>query len=103
MTRGTEARPRPDEGSDIRAAAETGFSKFERLDRLVRGLVERFQALQVEHGQALVHITERDEQIRELNQRRQDAGKRLDDVLARLDQLDAQLERRLAVSSEDES
>lgn len=103
MTRGTEAQPRLDESLEAHASAETEFAKFERLDRLVRGLVERFQTLQVEHTHTLTQLAERDEQIRELNQRRQDAGKRLDDVLARLDRLDAQFERRLGAPSEDES
>lgn len=100
MTRGTEARPTPDAAE---SAAEIEIAKFERLDQLVRTLVQRFASLQETHAQTLTQLAERDEQIRELNQRRQDAGKRLDDVLARLDQVDAQLERRLAIPSDEGS
>ena len=102
-TTGSEARSNTGEGSETRAAAESEFAKFERLDQLVRTLVERFQSLQAEHAQTVVQLSQRDEQIRDLNQRRQDAGKRLDDVLARLDQLDTQFERRQGVPSDDGS
>ena len=100
---GSEARTKTGEGSETRAAAESEFAKFERLDQLVRTLVERFQSLQAEHAQTVVQLSQRDEQIRDLNQRRQDAGKRLDDVLARLDQLDTQFERRQTAPSDDGS
>ncbi len=102
MTRGTLAQATPDSPA-ARDGAESEIRKFERLDELVRTLVDRFQSLQAEHAHTLAQLAERDEQIRELNQRRQDAGKRLDDVLARLDQLDAQLERRLTIPADTEA
>ena len=79
------------DGGTGKRAAEAE-DRFERLDRLVRDLITRFQALRTEHAALQERLAERDEQIRDLNQRRQDAGKRLDDVLARLDQLDARME-----------
>ncbi|MCP3983872.1 MAG: hypothetical protein GY723_05755 [bacterium] len=107
MARGTEARSkartRTETEPEVPGEAASEFAKFERLDGLVRTLVERFQALHSEHIETLAQLAKRDEQIRDLNQRRQDAGKRLDDVLARLDQLDVQLERRQALPSDDGS
>jgi len=85
-----------DESQETPAPAVAAeFDKFERLDQLVRSLVERYQVLEREHRDLTEQLADRDQQIRELNQRRQDAGKRLDDVLSRLDQLDADIDRRL--------
>ncbi len=76
--------------------AEQEMDKFDRLDQLVRSLLDRYTELQRQHEDVSTQLAERDEQIRELNQRRQDAGKRLDDVLARLDKLDEEMDRRSA-------
>jgi|GEM_PF-1583633 len=76
--------------SESRVSAD--LENFEKLDRLVRGLVERYEALRVERAALREAVAERDERIRQLNQGRQDAAKRIDDLIARLDQLDAQLE-----------
>ncbi len=89
--------PAGDEGDP---AVHDELDRFERLDRLVRVLVGRFEALTREHREALVQLAKRDEQIRELNQRRQDAAKRLDEVLGCLDRLDADLERRAELPPE---
>jgi septal ring factor EnvC (AmiA/AmiB activator) len=70
---------------------------FERLDRLVRSLVEKYRVLQTENSSLRAELDERDSRIRslddqilEMNQNRQDAAKRIDDLIAQLDQLDAQ-------------
>ncbi len=97
MERSIESGP-PAPAEDKADAAE----KFARLDRLVRSLVDRYHQLTHAHEEAVARLAERDEQIRELNQRRQDAGKRLDEVLSRLDQLDSDLERRLSLPAIEE-
>jgi len=66
------------------------LERFEKLDRLVRGLVDRYEALRASHASLRDVLAEREERIRQLNQGRQDAAKRIDDLIARLDQLDAQ-------------
>ena len=65
----------------------------------MRGLVKRHRRLRGEAAALRATLTKRDrkvreleEQIRELNQRRQDSGKRLDELIARIGRLDAQLE-----------
>jgi septal ring factor EnvC (AmiA/AmiB activator) len=70
---------------------------FERLDSLVRSLVEKYRLLQTENTSLRAELDERDSRIRslddqilEMNQNRQDAAKRIDDLIAQLDQLDAQ-------------
>jgi chromosome segregation ATPase len=69
---------------------------FERLDRLVRSLVEKYRVLQSENTSLRADLEGRDSRIRslddqilEMNQNRQDAGKRIDDLIAQIDQLDA--------------
>lgn len=61
-------------------------------------LVEKFRALQAENARLRRTLEERelrirslDEQVLELNQRRQDVAKRIDDLIAQVDYLDAQL------------
>lgn len=82
---------------------------FERLDRLVRDLVARFQTLQREHTTLRDRLEERerrlrrlDEELLALNQSRRDAGKRIDDLIAQLERIDVELERRLAAEAEDD-
>ena len=74
-----------------------GEQSFERLDRLVRSLVEKYRVLQTENTSLREELGERDSRIRslddqilEMNQNRQDAAKRIDDLIAQLDQMDAQ-------------
>ena len=73
-------------------------ASFERLDRLVRSLVEKYQTLQGENASLRAELDGRDSRIRslddqilEMNQSRQDAAKRIDDLIAQIDQLDARL------------
>ena len=75
---------------------------FERLESLVRSLIERYEALAVEHAQLRAAIKERDArgkaleaQLVESNQTRRDAAKRIDDLLAQLDRVEAEVGRRL--------
>ena len=74
---------------------------FERLERLVRDLVEKHMALSREHSTLRHTLSERearlrslDARVRELNQVRQDAVKRIDDLIAQLGSVEEQLERR---------
>jgi chromosome segregation ATPase len=76
---------------------------FERLDRLVRSLVEKYRVLQTENTSLRAELDERDSRIRslddqilEMNQNRQDAAKRIDDLIAQLDQLDARFSASLS-------
>ena len=86
------------QGAATSAPAEDHFLE---LERVVRGLVERYEALRVEHAAAKEALRERDERIRHLdeqllesNQLRQDTAKRIDDLIAQIDRLDATLEQR---------
>jgi chromosome segregation ATPase len=79
-------------------------ANFERLDQLVRGLVERYRTLQRENASLRAELDGRDSRIRslddqilELNQTRQDAAKRIDDLISQIDQIDA----RFGASSSD--
>jgi len=95
--RGTDAIP----GSEAKTNGEQGF---ERLERLVRSLVDKYRALQSENASLREDLEGRDtrirsldDQIREMNQSRQDAAKRIDDLIAQIDHADA----RLGASSAD--
>lgn len=55
-------------------------------------LVARLRALRTENAGLRALLQERDERLRELNQRRQDAIKRIDDLVVQLDELDERLE-----------
>jgi len=79
-------------------------TNFERLDRLVRSLVEKYRVLQGENASLRADLEERDSRVRslddrilEMNQNRQDAAKRIDDLIAQIDQLD----ERFSASSSD--
>jgi len=72
---------------------------FERLERGVADLLDRFERLQSENATLRRKVSEKnqrirhlDEQLIEANQRRQDVGKRIDELIAQIDQLDAQFE-----------
>lgn len=74
----------------------------------MRSLVERYQALVGENARLRQELEERggrvrvlDDQILEMNQRRQDAAKRIDDLIAQIDQIDAQLESASASRAAD--
>jgi chromosome segregation ATPase len=73
-----------------------GEQNFERLDRLVRSLMDKYRALQGENASLREELDGRDsrirsldDQIREMNQSRHDAAKRIDDLIAQVDHLDA--------------
>jgi septal ring factor EnvC (AmiA/AmiB activator) len=75
---------------------------FERLEALVRSLIQRYEALAAEHAQLRAAIKERDArgkaleaQLGESNQTRRDAAKRIDDLLSQLDRVEAEVGRRL--------
>jgi chromosome segregation ATPase len=81
------------------------LDNFERLERLVRDLVERHVALRREYTSLRHSLNERearlrslDARVRELNQIRQDAVKRIDDLVAQLGRVEEQLERRLSAA-----
>ena len=106
---GGVAIPEPSQLSDRESyASESGsreLENFQRLEHLVRTLLQRYQALQTETVDLRAQLEEREArveerearvrtlegQILELNQTRRDAAKRLDDLIAQLDHLDAKL------------
>jgi chromosome segregation ATPase len=80
---------------------------FERLERLVRDLVERHVALRREHaslrhtlGEREARLRSMDARVRELNQVRQDAVKRIDDLVSQLERVEQQLDRRQGSAAE---
>lgn len=87
------------QGGDAISDSEPKLTRernFERLDRLVRSLVEKYRLLYAENASLRADLEKRDSRIRsldgqilEMNQSRQDAAKRIDDLIAQLDQLDA--------------
>jgi len=88
----------PDPGRQPASGEQRDLENFERLDRLVRSLLERYSALQAETSGLRSQLEERDarvraleEQVLEMNQVRQDVGKRLDDLITQIDHLDAQV------------
>ena len=77
--------------------------QFERLEALVRALVERHRALAATHKQLRERVAQRDARIRSLdaqlvqsNQLRRDAAKRVDELLAQLDRVESEVSRRLS-------
>lgn len=72
--------------------------EFERLERAVVSLVDRFRRLSQEHAALRRRGDERERRIRSLeeqllesNQRRQDVLKRVDDLIAQIEQLESHL------------
>jgi chromosome segregation ATPase len=65
---------------------------LDRLQRAVETLVKRYRALRAENARLLATVEERDDRLRVLNQRRQDAVKRIDDLVAQIEELDARFE-----------
>jgi septal ring factor EnvC (AmiA/AmiB activator) len=77
-------------------------SQFERLEALVRALVDRHRALEDERQQLRAGVKERetrikalDAQLVDMNQTRRDAAKRIDELITQLDQVEAEVGRRL--------
>lgn len=106
LARGTRAAGAAKGGIDVprveNAEMETRVTSppydWDRLERAVRALVSRQEALRNEVRALRGDLGERNHRIRvletqllEANQRRQDTGKRIDELIAQLDQLDAQL------------
>jgi len=80
---------------DGKHAAE---QEFERLENVVRALVEAHQDELVRNEALRNDLDEKNHRIRQLetklldvNQRRQDVAKRIDELIAQIDQLDVQL------------
>ena len=87
-------------GGDAISDAARRTYDLARLERAVRALVAQHRRLGTENAAQRRAIEERDvriraleEQVLELNQRRQDVHKRIDDLISQIDHLDAQLER----------
>jgi septal ring factor EnvC (AmiA/AmiB activator) len=83
-------------------AARADASQFERLEALVRSLVDRHRALAAAQKQLRERVAQRDARIRALdaqlvqsNQLRHDAAKRIDELVAQLDRVEAEVVRRL--------
>ena len=77
------------------------LAHFERLDGLVRELVERLQALRKENAAFRDQLSERGTRVRELEDQqaewadlRASATGRIDQLVEQLDQLEAELDRR---------
>jgi hypothetical protein len=90
--------------SDPAARAED--SQFERLEALVRDLIERHGALVAERAQLRERVAQRDARLRALdaqlvesNQTRHDAAKRVDELIAQLERVQAEVERRLTAAT----
>lgn len=88
------------------SAARAAASQFERLEDLVRGLVERHRALSAERAQLRERLAQReariktlDAQLVQLNQTRRDAAKRIDELVAQLDRVQQEIERRHAAGA----
>jgi hypothetical protein len=84
------------------------LENFERLEQLIRGLVERHLELRREQSALREALAERearlrglDSSVRELNQSRQDAVKRIDELIAQLERVESELDRRPSADSGD--
>jgi len=84
------------------------LKNFERLESLVRELVDRHATLRAEHAETLSQLSRREARIGELeervlamNQVRQDAAKRIDELISQLDRVEAELDRRFEPLAED--
>jgi chromosome segregation ATPase len=95
-------RPRYDRrwtGGLLIPDSERNDYDFERLERGVADLLDRYERLRSENANLRRKASEKDQRIRHLegqlieaNQRRQDVGKRIDELIAQIDQLDAHFE-----------
>ena len=84
------------------------FAHFERLDGLVRELVERLQALRKENAAMRDQLSERSARVRELEGQQAEwtdlrtaAIGRIDQLVEQLDQLETELDRRFDPVAED--
>ena len=84
-------------GSRAKTDSQNG-QDFERLENVVRALVEAHQKALARNEALRGDLDEKNQRIRHLetklldvNQRRQDVAKRIDELIAQIDQLDAQL------------
>jgi septal ring factor EnvC (AmiA/AmiB activator) len=84
-------------------AARSEGSQFERLEALVRSLVDRHRAVAASQKQLRERIAQREARIKALdmqlvqsNQQRHDAAKRIDELVAQLDRVEAEVARRLS-------
>ena len=84
------------------------LAHFERLDGLVRELVERLQAMRKENAALRDQLTERGARVRELEDQHAEwtdlrgaATGRIDQLVEQLDQLEAELDRRFDPVAED--
>ncbi len=87
------------------STARTDASQFERLEELVRALLDRHRTLAAERTQLRERLAQRDARLKaldaqlvELNQTRRDAAKRIDELIAQLDGVQAEVERRLTAA-----
>ena len=76
---------------------------FKHLEEAVTALVDRYERARADIATLRTNLAARDallnaqeEQIRDLNQKRQDAAKRLDQLIEELDRLDEELDDRSA-------
>ena len=93
-----------------RSDREVFLEHFEKLESLVRSLVERHQQLRGEQEELRRGLTEREARIHELeaqvlemNQARHDAAKNVDDMLAQFDRLESDLDKLLGPTAEAEA
>jgi septal ring factor EnvC (AmiA/AmiB activator) len=87
-------------------AARAEISQFERLEALVRELIERHRALATERAELRERLAQRDARLKSLdaqlvesNQTRRDAAKRVDELIAQLERVQAEVERRLSAAT----
>jgi len=90
-------------------AARSEGSQFERLEALVRSLVDRHRVLNADRKQLRERVAQRDARIRALdarlvqtNQLRRDAAKRIDELAVQLDRVEAELARKLTGNGAEE-
>jgi peptidoglycan hydrolase CwlO-like protein len=85
--------------------ARADGSQFERLEVLVRALVDRHRTLAAGQKQLRERVAQREARIKALdaqivqsNQQRRDAAKRIDELMTQLDRVEAEVARRLSSS-----
>lgn len=103
-----EAAPRMHRDEDRGQEGGRTVENFERLEELVRDLVDRHVRLRREHATLRQALADRDARLRnldaslrEVNQSRQDAVKRIDDLISQLERVEEDLDRRLSAGSAD--
>ena len=88
------------------SAESNSHYDFDRLERAIRSLVAQTRDLRGENAALRHELAEREQHIRDLdekllsaNQLRHDAIKRIDDLVDQLDQVDSRLESALKLES----